>query len=150
MKKEQTQSNLTDMASKAQALFMVNGAAGGQFERFLEMQDALLKETETFARHWFERRHDATQTAIAALHDVTPNGAADPAQTMRAMTDWQRGSLERMMADMQEWTALCMRCAGAITTVPLDTTAADTDQAGSDKANDRAGAKTRASHATPV
>lgn len=150
MTKEQTQPDLTDMASKAQALFMVNGAAGAKFERFLEMQDALLAETETFARHWFDRRHEATQTAIAALHDATPNGAADPAHAMRAMTDWQRGSLARMMADMQEWTAVCVRCAGAMTTTPLDTAAADTDQAGSDKANGHADAKAKASHATPV
>lgn len=141
MTKERMQPDLTEMARKTQALFTANGAAGAQFEQFLEMQDSLLEEAETFARHWFERRHAATETAIEALHEAKSNGAADPAQAMRAITDWQRGAFERLAADMQEWTALCMRCAGAATTAQLDTAAINKAQADSDKANSKAASK---------
>jgi len=150
MAKQHSQPDLGDLARSTQALFVANGAAGAQIERFLDMQDDLLKEAESFARHWFERRHAATETAIKALHTVTSDGKPDPTQAMRAMTDWQRGSFERMMADMQEWTALCMRVAGAAATAPIVALETGADQVKADKANGKASAKPRSAHATPV
>lgn len=150
MAKEQSQPDLGELARKTQALLVQNGAAGAQIERFRGMQDALLKEAETFARHCFERRHAATETAIEALHAIKSNGTADPAQAMRALTDWQRGSFERMITDMQEWTALCMRGAGEATTAQLDAVETAADQAEAGKANGKAAAKPRSGHATPV
>lgn len=65
------------------------------------MQARLLNEAEAFSRHWFQRRNDAIETAADALHQMNSNGAAGPAEALRAMADWQRRSLERLGADAQ-------------------------------------------------
>ncbi len=138
MTKDQSPPDLTDMARQTQALFMGTGVGGAQFEQALAMQDRLLKEAETFTRHWFERRHAATETAIEALQDAKSNGAADPGQAMRAMAEWQRGSLARLSADMQDWTALCMRCAGAAMTTQTEMASPDAESEGSGKSPGKA------------
>ncbi len=114
------------------------------------MQASLLKEAETFSRHWFQRRNDAIETAVEALHQMNSNGAAGPAGALQAMADWQRGSLERLGADAQEWTALCMRSAAAATTTQVEDIPTGSNKPDADKADGKSGAKPRAGHATPV
>jgi len=150
MPKENPQLGLTEMTQRMQAPFVVNGTLGPQVERFLEMQASLLKEAEAFPRHWFERRNDAIETAIDVLHQMNANGGAGPAGALQAMADWQRGSLERLGADAQEWTALFMRSAAAATTTQVEGTPTGSDKPEMDKADGKSSAKTRAGHATPV
>lgn len=101
---------------QTQALFKLNGAATPQLEQFWNTQDSMLKGAETFARHWFERRHQATETAVEALHEVSATGQPDPAAAMQAIFNWQRGSAERLKADLQEWMTLCAHLTQAATT----------------------------------
>lgn len=150
MAKEDPQRDLVEMVQKMQAPFMVHGASGAQIERLLEMQSSLLKEAEVFARHWFQRRNDAIETALEALHQINSDGTAGPSEALRVMSDWQRGSLERLAAEAQEWTALCMRSTAVATTTQVDDTPTGSDKPESDKADGKSGAKLKAGHATPV
>lgn len=166
MAKKDPQSDLLEMVQRMQAPFMGNVASGAPMEKFLEMQSGLLKEAETFSRHWFERRNEAIETAIEAMHQMNSNGAARPAEALRVMADWQRGSLERLGADAQEWTELCMRSAAVATTPQVDDTPAGSEKPKASKAEadkpkaskaeaektkaDKADAKPTAGHATPV
>ncbi|WP_397543969.1 hypothetical protein [Roseovarius salis] len=111
----QIPSTMTDMFRHAQEIIALNPVIGPQLVHFWRAQDAVLDETETFARHWFARRHKAAQTALAAAQEVTQNGATDPAGAMRAITEWQTRSMERIAEDMQEWVDTCSRCAGHMT-----------------------------------
>lgn len=146
MAKEDSQPGLTELIQRMQAPFMVNAAATAPIERFLAMQGSLLKGAEIFARHWFQRRNDAIETATEALHQMNSAGAVGPAEAARAIADLQRGSLKRLSADAQEWSQLCMRCATAATTTQVDAATTGSDQPEADKA----GAKPRTAHTTPV
>lgn len=150
MAKENQQNGLTEIVQMMQKPFMLNGASGAPVERFLEIQGSLLKEAEAFARHWFQRRNDAIETALESLQQINSDGNDGPSGALRVMADWQRGSLERLGADAQEWTALCMRCAAAATTPQIDGTSTDSDKPETDKAGGKSGAKPKTGHATPV
>ncbi|TVS00967.1 MAG: hypothetical protein EA407_13500 [Rhodobacteraceae bacterium] len=153
MTKDKSQPDLTELAHKTQALFMGNGAGGAQFEKVLEMQDRLLREAETFTRQWFERRHEATETALKTLQEANSNGAADPTQAMRAMADWQRGSIERLSEDLRDWTALCMRCADTAKAVQLEAALPDAEKGKAAGESSKSSSKSKsgaAAKATPV
>lgn len=139
-------------AGNNQPLMQAAGDTAARIEHILALEDALLREAEVFARHWFERRHVATETAITALREMTSCGTTDPARAMRVMTDWQSASCARVMADIQEWTTLWMR--GAATTTQLDAGATGPDKAGTETGTGTAGAKaapmSKAAQATPV
>jgi hypothetical protein len=151
MAKEDPQHGLIEIVQKMQAPFMVDGASGAPVARFLEIQGSLLKEAEVFARHGFQRRNDAIETAMDALRQMNSDGAAGPAGALQVMAGWQRGLLERLGAGAQEWTALfCMRSAAAATTTEVGDTPVGSGKPETDKADGKAGAKPRVGRATPV
>lgn len=151
MAQAETQMDITDLARQTQALFKLSGAATPQLEQYWNMQGSMLKDAETFARHWFKRRHEATETAVEALHEVSATGRPDPAAAMQAIFNWQRGSAERLNADLQDWTTLCAHLTQAATTAQAEAASSEADQ---DKAT-KVGARSTTSgskseHATPV
>ncbi len=90
--------------------------AGGQvfsaqIEQFWDAQEKILEETEAFAQHWFERRHEAVRTALKTARNASSANAADPTQAFQNMANWQRHSAERLVADAQEWYETVARCA---------------------------------------
>ncbi len=111
MAKVQTQTDISELARQTQELFKLNGASAPQFEQFREVQNAMLKEAETFAHHWFERRQEATDATIDAMRQVNSNDNTDPTAFTQAITDWQSRSFERLNADLQDWMTLCTHCA---------------------------------------
>jgi len=138
MTKEKVQTSIADLARQAQAIFQPNGGATPQFEKFLTTQESALREIESFAQHWLERRQEATRNAADALRKMNSTDRSDPTATLQAITEWQRGSFDRLRADLQEWTALCMRCAVAATTAQRETASADASQGDAGKANSKA------------
>jgi hypothetical protein len=152
MAKQDPQRGFTEMLSMMQAPFLASGPFGKPMEQYLEMQSGLLKEAEIFARHWFQRRNDAIETAVEALQKLQSNGTANPAGAVQAMADWQRGSVERLGADAQEWAVLCMHGAAAAATTPPQLDAIETalDTATQTRPDGRTPAKPKAHGATPV
>jgi hypothetical protein len=73
---------------------------------------------------------------------------------MRAITDWQRGSFERLNADLRDWVALCTQLT-QLSATPQSGPASSTTDRSADKpeptkARSRAASGARSQHATPV
>ncbi len=107
MAEDHLQTDITDFTRRMQALFNPNGAAMPQVEQLLTVQQEMVRQTETFTRHWLERRQEAAETGLEALQTLSKTQGTDPAAALRAMADWQRGSFKRVSADLQDWVALC-------------------------------------------
>ena len=93
-----------------------NPFLGFQLEQFWDTQEKMLKETEVFAQHWFDRRHEAVRTALEAARSASTADPADPSKVMETkvmetMAQWQKQSAERLVADAQEWFETVTRCA---------------------------------------
>ena len=150
MAEQKEQTDINDLARQTQSLFDLTGAALPRFEQLLEVQESMFKNAETFARHWLERRREAADTAVEAMREMSAADKADPADAMRAIADWQRGSFKRLNADMQEWMTLCMQVTHLATTAQGEAAQAGTDQGKSTRTRGRAAPDTKPEHATPV
>lgn len=133
-----------DMISQARGMFVVNPMVAPQVEQFWKAQDGLLKEAEAYSRAWFERRHDAAQSALEAVRKVSGNGA-DPAAATQTLVEWQQHSFQRMAEDMQQWVDLCSRCATRLTDAEMAA-----GKKGLEEAGKRAGSAAKSQRATPV
>lgn len=153
MATDKTQTGITDLMQQTQELFRMNGAAAPQVAQFWQMQENMLKQTETFARHWFEHRHEATESALKALREMNSTNGSDPTAAMRAISEWQRGSFERMNADLQEWMTLCTHATqqAAAAQGEAAQTGADQGKATKAKGKSQAGSSgAKSDHGTPV
>ena len=137
MGKVQAQTDIVDLARRTQSLFKLNGAAAPQLENGVQVQEGIVEEMENFARNWFQRRYEATETTFKTLHEINAKAKDDPAAAVQAITEWQRGSFERLNADLQDWTTLCMRCADGAMTAQSEVKSGDTDLDRSGKANSK-------------
>lgn len=89
-------------------------AAGIQAREFWERQERILAESETFARAWFGRRNEATQAAVHACEKLAGSGSGNPQSVIEVLSEWQRGSLDRMATDAREYGELLARCSGLL------------------------------------
>jgi len=105
-------STIADLFRQTQMNLGMSPVIGPQAEHFWKAQETILSDTEKFAKHWFERRHTATRTALDTVRDLTRNGSSDPAAAAKAIANWQEHSMERISEDFKEWLDLCTRCAG--------------------------------------
>lgn len=135
---------LADLMKQTQAAVALNPMLSPQIEQFWQAQEKMLKETEAFTKHWFERRHTATKSALKAVENVT-NGGSGPSDAMKTLSDWQQHSMERVVGDFQEWVELCARCAGHVTAAEYDA-----EKEGLEKAAKQAASGSKTKHATPV
>jgi len=133
-----------DVMEQARTMLALNPVVGPQMEQFWKAQDGILKETEAFSKAWFKRRHEAATTALETVQTTNGNGP-DPTAAMRAMVDWQQGSFQRLVDDMQEWVDLCSRCAGRMTQAE-----SEAGKEGAEKAAKRAKSAAKTQDSTPV
>lgn len=116
MTKKDTTTDMTDLVANLgksmQGAVAANPAIATQAEHFWQTQEQLLKTAEAYTRHWFERRHEATRSAMAAARKAAETDGSNPEATMQIVTDWQRHSMERMVEDAREWLEMMTRCAG--------------------------------------
>lgn len=82
---------------------------GPQVAHFWRMQEMMLNEAEAFSAHWFQRRHQATRSALRA---GAAFGGGDPLAGMKAITEWQAQSAQRLVEDAREYWEMVARCAG--------------------------------------
>ena len=68
---------------------------------FWKNQDKLLDSMSEFSRSWFERRRDATRTALDAANCMCD--AQNPADAIQHCQTWLMGSAERIAADAAAW-----------------------------------------------
>jgi len=137
MAKDQAQSDIIDLARWTHAIFDFNRTASPQLKSIVQVQESLAEELGSFARNWFQRRYEATETTFKTLHEINAKAKDDPAAAVQAITEWQRGSFERLNADLQDWTTLCMRCADGAMTAQSVVKSGDTDLDRSGKTNSK-------------
>ncbi|WP_245603017.1 hypothetical protein [Leisingera methylohalidivorans] len=94
-----------------QSTLLFNPMFKPQVEQFWNVQERILDEAELFARHWFERRHEATRTALDAARTAVSGEPLEPAAAMEAFSEWRRHSAERIAEDGREWFGMMSRCA---------------------------------------
>lgn len=94
------------------AAMVTNPALGPQAQHFWQAQDKMLQEAEKFSSAWFKRRHEATQSALQASQEIASESTSDPASALKAMTEWQAKSMDRMAADARDCMDMMTRCAG--------------------------------------
>ncbi len=141
-KKDKT--SLGDLMQQVKGVFAVNPMIAPQQEQFWKAQDRILEESEAFSKAWFARRHEATQSALEAVHRMN-GGGGDPSAALQAMTDWQQGSIKRLAEDMQQWVELCTTCAGRIAQAEVEA-----GKEGAEEIAKRAKSVAKTEHATPV
>lgn len=127
--------------NRAQVLFSLNPAYAPTATHLWKAQERVMKEVEAFSSAWFRRRHEATQSALDVAAKLASGGAKDPATSMKAITNWQARSMERMAEDARDYTEMMTRCVGSLVTNEIESveeTAENTKRTFSDK------------HATPV
>lgn len=100
-----------DALKSMQNLMSMNPVAGAQVEQFWNTQAKLLEETEAYTQRWFERRHEATRSALDAARKSTSGDTVNSSESMQAIAEWQRQSVERMVEDAREWLDMATRCA---------------------------------------
>jgi hypothetical protein len=160
MAEDRTNADITGMIRGMQALFDPSGTVAPGPERMLALHREMARQTQTFARHWLARRQDAAETGVAALQTLAATQGTDPAAALRAITDWQRGSVRRLDADLQEWIALCTQITRTATaqSVPDAGEADDATASGTPRAEPAATTnpeprptkRPHSRHATPV
>ena len=106
--------NLVDVFKQMQPPSLGSSPFNAQIEQFWDAQEKMLEETEVFAKHWFERRHEAVRSALQAARTASSANPSDPSKALQSMADWQRNSAERLVADAQEWFETVTRCAAYV------------------------------------
>jgi len=139
-----SKTSLPDFVEQTRAVLAANPMLAPQMEQFWTAQDGILEEAETFSEAWFERRHQAAQSALEAVRDTNGNGA-DPSAAMQTMMDWRQHSLQRLAEDMQQWLELCSRCANRMASAEVEA-----GKEGVEEVTKRAKSAARTKHATPV
>lgn len=137
-------SSLADLVEQARGMMAVNPMLTPRVEQFWQAQDSLLQEAETFSEAWFQRRHEAAQSARDVAQKMNGD-ATDPSKVMDGIMEWQRHSFERMAEDMQQWVDFCARCAGHMTATELEA-----EKDGVEEAAKRTKSATKTNHSTPV
>ena len=151
MARDQSQAGLTDLTRQTQALFEPIGAMAPGFEQVMKAQKGMLEQVEAFNRHWLERRQEAFDTALETMTEMQSAEKPDPAAAMRAIADWQAGSVARLTADLQEWMTLCLQATQAAATAQSAATSSDSNEGKATGPKDRsAKSGSKSEHATPV
>jgi len=113
MAKTDTNKGFSEAIKSAQDVFGTAAMMGPQGRHFWQAQERVLDEAEQFYTAWFKRRHDAVRAALDTTALVATDGMRDPSVALRALTEWQSGSMERMAQDVREGTAMVSRCMSA-------------------------------------
>lgn len=100
-----------DVFKSMQNTMVSNPLIAPQAEHFWQTQEHLLEAVEGFTRSWFERRHEATRTAMIAARQAATQKDGSPGEAMQSIADWQRHSVERMVEDAREWLDMVTHCA---------------------------------------
>ena len=90
-------------ATSAPAAALANGA-----EAWIEAQEAFLAEVDNVAQSWVRRRREAIQETRRMLDEVNRN--PDPGTVFLAQQNWLSGSIQRVVSDLGDMSALALKC----------------------------------------
>lgn len=88
-----------------------------QVEQFWNVQEKILDEAEEFTRYWLQRRHAVEPTALKVARTAVSGESEGPKEAVKALSEWQRHSAERVAEDSRErleTMSRCVRLAGSM------------------------------------
>jgi hypothetical protein len=97
MKDNQSPNGVDVMLQAFGVLAPWRSALGENWVSYWRSQDKILDSMQEFTREWFERRHEATKTALEAAQRSSE--ANSPAEVVRELQAWMLGSMQRVVAD---------------------------------------------------
>jgi hypothetical protein len=97
MKDNQSTNGFEAMQQTFGVLAPLRSALGANWVNYWRSQDKILDIMQEFSREWFERRHEATKTALDAAQRSCE--ANSPAEVVREFQAWMMGSMQRVVAD---------------------------------------------------
>ena len=97
MKNNQSPNGVDVMQQAFGVLAPLRSAWAENWVNYWRSQDKILDSMQEFTREWFERRHEATKTALAAAQRSSE--ANSPAEVVRELQAWMLGSMQRVVAD---------------------------------------------------
>ena len=92
-----------------------------------------------------KRRDFLKAAGGGALAAATASGTASPSETVKVISEWQRGSAERIAEDLREWMDLGQRCSAEVTSAAVKSEAASIGAAA-----DTVASAAKQDHAIPV
>ena len=112
--------NFSNVPNSMRIPMSTNPLIATQAEHFWQTQEKMLEAAEAFTRSWFQRRHEATRTAMITAREAVENDSANPGEAMQTIAQWQRHSMERMVEDAREWLEMVNHCAGIATASEME------------------------------
>lgn len=107
--------NLSHVMKSMQQAISANPLFSSQAKHFWQAQEQMLDATEAYTRNWFERRHEATRTAMETMRSALNADGGQPDVAGKSITQWQQHSMERMVEDAREWLEMVTKCAAVAT-----------------------------------
>jgi hypothetical protein len=90
-------------AATAPAAAMASGA-----EAWIGAQEVFLAEIDQVAQSWVKRRREAIEETRRAFDELNRN--PDPGALFLAQQHWLSGSIQRVVSDFGDWSALTLKC----------------------------------------
>jgi hypothetical protein len=114
---QKSEAKLPDPFEVAQKMFSAwpqfGVAARENLQTFWSNQEKLLDNMQEFSRAWFERRRQATKTAMEAAKCMCE--AENPVDAAQHCQTWMAGSAERIVADITALQQHAMKAAELLT-----------------------------------
>lgn len=92
-----------EAAASAPAAALANGA-----EAWIDAQEAFVAELDHCAQSWVKRRREAIEDTRRMLDEVNRN--PDPGTVFLAQQSWLSGSIQRIVSDFGDLSALTLKC----------------------------------------
>lgn len=121
MKNDQNISGFEAFQQTFQTFASLRATIGENWVRFWLSQDKIIDGMQEFAAGWFERRHQATLTALEAAQRSCE--ANSPAEVMQEFQTWAMGSLQRIAEDGRA----CQRHFASLAELPAQPAAGQTE-----------------------
>ena len=122
-KKKPTQDGpefFVDVFKSMQGAMVSNPLFAPQAGHFWQTQEHLLEAAEAYTRSWFERRHEATRTAMTAARKAATEDGGNAGEAMQSIAEWQRHSMERMVEDARDWLDMVTQCANYVSKAEVE------------------------------
>lgn len=72
----------------------------------LQMQSAVMGESENFSAGWMKRQQDFAGLALSTAVEVSTAGMTDPGRTLNLVTDFQKASAQYLTDEMRGYTEM--------------------------------------------
>lgn len=73
---------------------------------FLQMQNAVMGEPDSFHANWMKRQQDFAGFALSTAVELSTAGMADPGRTLNLVADFQKASAQHLSEEMRGYAEM--------------------------------------------